>query len=82
MIPIDFGAEWTTFEEKWMKIGAAPNINCIFHLHLHIKVTYIPRITLSQNMTKTEEASFQHSLYLQCGIYHTVNLRDAKHTNI
>jgi hypothetical protein len=62
MIPIDFRVKWKPFEEKWMKFGVVPNIYCIFNLRLHFKVTYIPRIILSQNMTKTEEASFQRPL--------------------
>ena len=54
-----------------------------FHLRLRINVTYyIPRSILSQNMTKTEKASYQRPFNFHCGIYHTVNLRDAEHTDI
>jgi hypothetical protein len=62
MIPIDFGVKWKTFEGKWTKFGAVPNIYCILNLRLHIKVTYIPRIILSQNMTKIGDVSFQRPL--------------------
>ena len=39
LIPIDFGAEWTKFDEKCTKFGAVPNICFIFHLRLRMRVT-------------------------------------------
>ena len=83
MIAIDFGADWTKFEEKWTKFAAVPNIYYIFRLRLRINVTYyIPRIILSQNMTKTEKASYQRPLKFPLWYLQTGNLRDAKHTDI
>jgi hypothetical protein len=39
LIPIDFGAEWTKFDEKWTKFEAVPNICFIFYLRLRMRVT-------------------------------------------